>query len=78
MADPLSSSGARTPLSFEDFVEAATAAALRAATRVAAADDPNAVAGGPAERFKLPWPIWIGLIINNREIQGIETGSAQK
>lgn len=42
----------RTALSFEDFIEAATAAALRATER-AAKNDP---------RYKPP-PIWVGIII---------------
>jgi hypothetical protein len=75
MSDQLSSSGARTPLSFEDFVEAATSAALRAATKVAAADQAK---GAPADKFKLPWPIWIGLIINNRDFQGIQAQPTQQ
>ena len=42
----------RAALSFEDFIETATAAALRASAR-AAQNDPN----------YRHWPIWVGLII---------------
>gem|GEM_PF-2960203 len=77
MASQPNSPAARTPLSFEDFVEAATAAALRAAARVAEADDPKSLVG-PAQKFKLPWPIWIGLIINNRDFQGVEARPTQQ
>jgi hypothetical protein len=63
MAQEPSSSGSRSSLSFEDFIEAATTAALRAANKVAAET------AKPGEAARFPWPIWIGLILNDREIQ---------
>lgn len=40
----------RSPLSFEDFIEAATSAALRATEK------------HPHIR---PWPIWVGIVIRD-------------
>lgn len=56
----------RSPLSFEDFIEAATSAALRATAKAAARTPDGAI----DKRFR-PGPIWVGLII--RDFDDIKT-----
>lgn len=50
----------RGALSFEDFIEAATAAAVRATAKVAKRPD------GTIDDQYLPYPIWVGIIIRDR------------
>ena len=52
----------RSGISFEEFVEAATAAGVRASVR-ASAETGLTKPGGNIR----PWPIWIGLIIRPPE-----------
>lgn len=52
----------RSPLLFEDFIEAATSAALRASANAAKRPD------GVIDDKYLPYPIWVGIIIRDRNI----------
>jgi hypothetical protein len=58
--------GPRSSLSFEDFIEAATSAALRATAKVAARK-PD---GSLDDRLR-PGPIWVGIII--RDFDDVKT-----
>ena len=55
---------ARSGLSFEEFVEAATAAGVRASVRASAE---TAAIGGTKPGTVRPWPIWVGIVIRPPE-----------
>jgi len=55
----------RAGISFEEFVEAATAAGVRASLRASA--EAGLVSGPKPGGTIRPWPIWLGIIIRPPE-----------
>ena len=69
-------SDVRSALSFEDFVEAATAAALRASIKVAGQTGRRVGGGDNPRGPHLPWPgIWVGIVIRT-DSETVLTGTA--